>query len=116
MTGQHKTYRRIASGLWLLLGALLGLTAGVYFNASLRVLAFLVVLGGGVVVLVRLNRGRELPIAGTKLLESGNQALLTEQSETAGLRGADDEDSILDAQEAREWLDGFLVRQQQRDK
>lgn len=110
-----QTHRVIATALWVTFGVLLGLTVGVYLGVEPRTQVFMVALGGGLVLLVRANLTRpsqqpdqvlQLPapteVPGDISLEHNTvEELLAHPGQ-------------LEGDQARDWLDRFLVEQQQK--
>ena len=117
-------YRWFATSVWVLAGALVGVTAGVYLSATPRQLLFSALVGGCVVLLIRIN-SRIIPVSKQvtpPALTAPDRLLLEERTEdmhvTTTPAKADPVaellalENALAGDEARQWLDELLKRQQ----
>jgi hypothetical protein len=105
MPVMSKTYRLVATLLWIGVGALSGLTVGVYYSAAPRRLVFLAVLGVGLVLLLRVNFLRNA----IKQFERTTSAKKPVADPVTELLSQPDP---LRGDAARAWLDQLLVEQQ----
>ncbi len=110
-------WEKLALGTWILVGATWGLAVGIYFEAEPKKLFFLAVLGMGVIGIAWLNVPRQ-KISAEK--ETLRLTARTDWQDTA-TQEIDVMESIakspdikMQSEEAREWLDAFLVKQQEK--
>lgn len=125
-------YRTLATILWLAVGILGGITAAAYFDTTPRRLVFLVVLAVGLIVIVRLNaprravaeQERQLPLttSANNLAPPQHPKEQTPHTPLAPAAPANPVDDLLSRSadgslppdEARAWLDDFLIKQQEK--
>lgn len=112
-------YKTAATLLWMVVAALLAFNVAVVYDLPPRQLVFALALASGVVLLISINWGGTTWRQATTLprqLESGEPALLN-----AGEKKKDqkeprvttpDSSEKLTPDQAREWLDNFLIKQQ----
>jgi predicted membrane-bound spermidine synthase len=108
----------INSTIWLIAGALMGGAAGLYMNISGRQIAFFIILGIGVALIILLNQPRSKHVVAVedKVELEPEKITITEKTElpSASIEQLlQDPNRILTKTEAREWLDSFLAKQQQ---
>lgn len=111
----EKKYTAWAVLIWSVVGMLVGMVAGVAFGWQGKMLAFLVVLGLGVVWLIAIQLIKEkkenqkmltAPITKTEVLTPPPTRLEIPRHKK--------DVRVLSKDEAREWLDAFLIKQQNR--
>ena len=117
-----KTYRTVATSLWVAFGVLAGLTVGVYLGVEPRVQVFMVALGGGLVLLVRANTVPENDSSNETPDTSAEVLQLPAPKEVPGeidLSPNPVEELLAQPEQlkgdaARQWLDRFLLEQQKK--
>ena len=117
-----KTYRTVATSLWVAFGVLAGLTVGVYLGVEPRVQVFMVALGGGLVLLVRANTFPENDSSGEVANPPAEVLQLPAPKAVPGeidlspnpVEELLSQPEQLKGDTARQWLDRFLIEQQKK--
>jgi Ca2+/Na+ antiporter len=118
-----ETYRRTAITLWALVSVVAGVTLGAMLNFTGKKLFFVMILAVGLYLLVLMKLyKKEKEVAEDEFVQEAEEKQEINRQEVNKKGGVDEanldeisKNKAMSPEEAREWLDDFLVNQQKGD-